>query len=694
MIEQFAINCFGKKPVSTTLPSLSKEVLGGKGAALHEMCMLGLNVPAGFTIPCSASVEYNVLQENKVFPDVGEAMSFKNMVHQSILNGMEYVFSVAKVTPKSGPEVMPLLSVRSGARVSMPGMMDTILNVGITTANLPTWKSILGERAALDCYRRLIQMYGSVALGIDHKEFEKELQFVKSATGAKSDSDLPVNSLAVLVDNYHSIVEKATGSAFPDTIESQVEGAVYAVFKSWNNPRAIEYRNIHNIPHDWGTAVTVQSMVFGNLNDQSASGVLFSRCPQTGQNAMVGEYLVNAQGEDVVAGIRTPESVEIMLKDGDGAPWGLVWTELLDVCDTLEEHYKDMQDIEFTVQNGEVFILQTRSAKRSAAAAINVAYDLEKEGLITKKEALFRINSKMLVASIADYIDPTFKKAPILTGIASGGGIVSGNAVFSSEAAKAYQGVACILVTKETNPDDIGGMNASVGILTATGGLTSHAAVVARGMNKSCVVGCTGMVIQGTNASDQNGNSIFNQGDLISIDGNTGKVWLGKVPTIEGKLTSKVLAFSAWSNPIISKFRVDLPKTFTKESLTECLAMYGSNHVVIDTATFHTPAEMIALGEAVYGYKGDVFIDLAAEADHYGVADKFFTGMFGEGFPDLPISMKVQAIKNFWDPDILKNVRLITTVPYGNTLVASGWPVLSHTSPLKSHYWYELGQEA
>ena len=416
-------------------------------------------------------------------------------------------------------------------------MMDTILNVGMTSDTLENWKGVLGERAALDCYRRLIQMYSSVAMGVPMELFESALEELKESVGVKTDSELNADHMNRLVVRYLAIVA-SQGWAFPNTLVEQLSGAVEAVFKSWNNPRAVEYRKIHGYSDSWGTAVTVQSMVFGNMNDKSATGVVFTRCPSTGLNEITGEFLVNAQGEDVVAGTRTPDPIHTM------ESWDCeAFERLTTILEKLELHYGDMQDVEFTVQDGKLYILQTRNAKRSPAAAFKVAHDLAQEGVISTEQAVSRVSQSQLLALVSAAIDPKFKEDPHLVGIAAGGSVVSGKAVFSSADAVNCK-EPCILVRKETDPDDIAGMNASVGILTAMGGLTSHAAVVARGMHKSCVVGCTSMAVMGDAAHLPGGKSIH-AGSKVTIDGSTGNVWVGvDVPIVSGGMTPEATNYA------------------------------------------------------------------------------------------------------------------------------------------------------
>lgn len=533
----------------------SKEYLGGKGANLCEMAALGIPVPPGVIVPCDVSVKYQKAATSNV-----TKIALLNGTLSALMDKMSYL------TECFG--YMPLVSVRSGARVSMPGMMDTILNVGLTEANFDEWAQRIGTRAAMDSRRRLIQMLGSVAYGVQMEKFEHILQAVKDEAGVKSDSELSAENLATVVKKYLALFEKVTGSKFPDTLRDQLSAAVRAVFNSWNNPRAVEYRKIHGYSDDWGTAVVVQSMVFGNMNDKSCTGVVFTRCPSTGVAAVTGEYLVNAQGEDVVAGIRTPDPIHSM------AAWNnAVKCELYDILEALEQHYRDMQDVEFTVQDGKLYILQTRTGKRSAQAAFKIAHDLAVTGMITHKMALSRVTSDLLKAANTPKIDPKFAVKPHLTGIAAGGGVVSGVAMFSSANAVNCT-EPCILVTKETTPDDIAGMNASLGILTATGGLTSHAAVVARGMNKSCVVGATDLTVSGNVAFVSGaGISSFTEGQKITIDGATGRVWVGiDVPVVGGALTPEMQAMVSWAADFTPNAHLRITPTQDEADWEYCIA--------------------------------------------------------------------------------------------------------------------------
>lgn len=613
--------------------SNQKNLLGGKGANLCEMAALGIPVPPGFIIPCSVSVEYNEAQPHHSTGALEEAVN-------AVVNDGLLVLS-------EGFGYMPLVSVRSGARVSMPGMMDTILNVGLTSETLPEWIGRIGERAALDSYRRLIQMYASVAMGVDMCEFVEALDTMKEEAGVSEDHELNVDQLSRLVTRYKGIVS-AWGSEFPDTMEEQVMGATLAVFRSWNNPRAKEYRKINGYSDDWGTAVTIQAMVFGNMNDQSATGVVFTRNPSTGEKNWSGEYLVNAQGEDVVAGIRTPEDF-LKLYDWDAETYFTIAAAL----DQLEDHYKDMQDVEFTVQDGEVFILQTRSGKRAAKAAFKIAYDMANEGLITKNEAVARVSKATLIAAMQDTIDPKYTEEPAIVGIPAGGGVVSGVAVFTAENAVNCT-EPCILIREETDPNDIAGMNAAVGILTATGGMTSHAAVVARGMNKTCVVGCTGMSITNdTYAQMEVTGKVITTGAKVTIDGATGRVWVGvDVPVLHGGASEDVRTLLGWAVPPGTPERITPKNTMSAEGLMSLVQGVVKGTIYVDTALLEgnttnelaeLPWAMGLLGIALSDFTGNVVLDLDSLEYHLGPADIALLQMFGE--PSTMVGQNISLIK-------------------------------------------------
>jgi|GEM_PF-3456511 len=497
----------------------AKKLLGGKGAGLVEMVKAGLPVPPGFTITTTTCNEYLALPEN-------ERANFIKQLMVEVLAFDE------RLKWAYGTDYSPLVSVRSGASVSMPGMMDTILNIGLTTGSFPVWANRLGERAAWDSYRRLIQMLGSTAYNIPHNKFEEILSGVKNTAQVSSDTDLLIGELQIASYHYTELFKKSVGAEFPDSREEQLAAAIRAVFDSWENPRAIEYRKINNIDSAIGTAVTVQAMVFGNMNEQSGSGVAFTRNPLTGEKKLLGEYLPNAQGEDVVAGIRTPIDVRAYIADHNPS-WADEFWQLENI---LEGMYKDMVDFEFTVQDNKLYILQARVGKRSAQSAFTIAIDLVEEQVIDEQTALSRLTKAQFKTLRRPRIDDAFKELPHYQGLAACPGIVSGIPVFSSQSAIDCN-KPCVLITEETTPDDITGMNAAVGILTRTGGATSHAAVVARAMDKVCIVGCTDLDFEALKNAKQ-----------ITLDGSTGRVWIDTdVPVIDSSDSKLIKTVQEWS---------------------------------------------------------------------------------------------------------------------------------------------------
>jgi len=501
-----------------------KELLGGKGANLAEMSSLGLPVPPGFTLTTEACAEYYRLGEK--WPAGLRQEVEANLARLEKLTGKTF-----------GHGENPLLvSVRSGAAVSMPGMMDTVLNLGLNDQTLQALIRLTGnERFAWDAYRRFMQMFGDVVLGMEHEHFEAVLQAVKDRRGAKLDTELDVEGLKEVVQGYRQVYRR-DGKAFPQDAREQLADAINAVFGSWNNERAIKYRQLNEIRGLLGTAVNVQTMVFGNMGAGSGTGVAFTRNPATGENKFYGEYLMNAQGEDVVAGIRTPEPINHLARENRRA-----YRQLLGIRKTLEEHYRDMQDIEFTIERGELFMLQTRTGKRTAAAAVKIAIDMMKEGLIDEREALLRVEPQAIDQLLHPTFDPKAEEAAeqIGKGLPASPGAATGQIVFSAADAEAAagEGKAVILCRVETSPEDIGGMHAAQGILTSRGGMTSHAAVVARGMGKCCVAGCGQIVIDYQAKTLSAGGKVLRQGDWISLNGSKGTVYAGKIDTIDPALT-------------------------------------------------------------------------------------------------------------------------------------------------------------
>ncbi len=513
-----------------------KNLLGGKGANLAEMTKIGLPVPMGFTVSTDACNQY--YEKGTVLWEELKEEVFKHLTSLEESTGKKF-----------GDVENPLLvSVRSGSVFSMPGMMDTILNLGLNDASvIGMAKATNNERFAYDSYRRFIQMFGDVVLEVKKYKFDTLLERRKHEKNVEQDIELTAEDLKQLVEDYKRVIEKEAGIKFPQETKVQLLMAVEAVFKSWNNPRAKVYRKIHDIPEHLGTAVNIQSMVFGNMGETSGTGVAFTRNPSNGDKVLFGEFLMNAQGEDVVAGIRTPRPIDELNEKLPKA-----YSDFVKVAELLENHYRDMQDIEFTIERGELYILQTRNGKRNTLAAINIAVDMVDEGLINEKEAIMRIDPIQLDHLLHPTFDPEgLKEAAVLTrGLPASSGAASGKVYFSTEdvvKAKA-SGEAAILVRLETSPEDIEGMVASEGILTARGGMTSHAAVVARGMGKCCVAGAGEMRIDEASSSFRIGTQIIKEGDFISINGNTGDVYLGMIRTTTPQLTGKFERYMSWAD--------------------------------------------------------------------------------------------------------------------------------------------------
>jgi pyruvate,orthophosphate dikinase len=512
------------------------------------MASIGLPVPPGFTISTAMCARY--YSEGERFPDSLRGEVAAGIAHIEQVTGKRF-----------GDAADPLLvSVRSGARVSMPGMMDTVLNLGLNDETVQGLAAISGDpRFAWDSYRRFIQMYSDVVLGLDHGAFEEALEIAKEDRGVHLDTDLAAEDWRRLTGRYKELVEEHWGKPFPQDVHEQLWGAVGAVFGSWQSERAKVYRRLNSIPHDWGTAVNVQAMVFGNMGDSSATGVAFTRDPSTGERSFYGEYLINAQGEDVVAGIRTPQYLTRAARERAGARMASmeealpeVYGELARVFDLLEQHYRDMQDIEFTVERGKLFMLQTRSGKRTAKAALRIAVDMAEEGLITQEEAVLRVDPSALDQLLHPTLDPEAPRAVIAKGLPASPGAASGAAVFDADTAenRAGLGEKVILVRIETSPEDIHGMHAAQGILTCRGGMTSHAAVVARGMGRPCVSGAGSISIDYKAKSMKVGAAQVREGDTITIDGSTGEVMLGAVPTVQPELVGDFGTLMGWADKV------------------------------------------------------------------------------------------------------------------------------------------------
>lgn len=515
-----------------------RNLLGGKGANLAEMTNLGLPIPQGFTVTTEACTNY--YENGKLISDEIVEQIFNNIAHLEEIQGKKF-----------GDKEDPLLvSVRSGARVSMPGMMDTILNLGLNDVAVEGFAKKTGNpRFAYDSYRRFIQMFSDVVMEVEKAKFEEILDNVKEERGAKLDTDLDADALREVIKRYKELFHDEIGHEFPQEPKDQLLEAVKAVFRSWNNPRAIYYRRMNDIPGDWGTAVNVQAMVFGNMGETSGTGVAFTRNPATGEANIYGEYLINAQGEDVVAGVRTPQPISKLEEDMPE-----VYKQFMEIAHKLEAHYRDMQDMEFTIQEGKLFFLQTRNGKRTAQAALEIACDLVDNGIITKEEAISRIDAKTL----DQLLHPGFDKSAldiatqIGQALPASPGAASGRVYFTAKDARnaAENGEKVILVRLETSPDDIEGMHAAEGILTVRGGMTSHAAVVARGMGTACVSGCGAIKINEEEKSFELSDITIKEGDYISLDGSTGKIYLGKLETKKADISGNFERIMNWADEI------------------------------------------------------------------------------------------------------------------------------------------------
>lgn len=513
-----------------------KDLLGGKGANLAEMTNIGLPVPPGLIITTEACNEF-YLQEKQFPPGMED----------QVRNSMKVIEE--KTGKKFGDPENPLLvSVRSGAPISMPGMMDTVLNLGLNDETVRGLAAASGdERFAMDCYRRFLNMFGDVVLGIEHHKFERYLEEKKEQCGVQFDNQLNAEDWKDVIEKYKNLIKKETGKPFPQDPMEQLFKAIYAVFNSWNTNRAVVYRKVNKIPDDLGTAVNVQTMVFGNLGNDCGTGVAFTRNPSTGENVLYGEYLINAQGEDVVAGIRTPQPIATLKDEMPG-----VYDQFANTCHLLEKHYRNMQDIEFTIEGGKLYILQTRTGKRTAQAALKIAVDMVNEGLITREEALTRVEPAHLDHLLHRRIDPDAHLNVIAKGLPASPGAAGGQVVFDADEAEklGQEGKKVILVRTETTPDDIHGIVAAQGVLTSRGGMTSHAAVVARGMGKPCVCGCEVLSIDYEAQQFTAGELVIQKGDLISIDGTTGKVITGEVPMLDPELSPEFKQLLEWADEI------------------------------------------------------------------------------------------------------------------------------------------------
>ena len=573
-----------------------KNLLGGKGANLAEMANLGLPVPPGFTITTEVCAHYYA--NARTYP-----ANLKAQVEAAL------AATGATVGRTFGDVKKPLLvSIRSGGRASMPGMMDTVLNLGL---NDETAKAVAretgNERFAYDSYRRFISMYGDVVLGVAHDHFEEILSIYKEENDLALDTDIDAAGWKGLVEQFKAKVEEELGKPFPQDPQEQLWGAIGAVFGSWQNARANTYRRLHNIPDEWGTAVNVQAMVFGNMGDDSATGVAFTRNPSTGEAALYGEFLVNAQGEDVVAGIRTPQPLTTRERTASGGKepsleerMPAVFAEFRSYVKKLEGHYRDMQDIEFTVEKGRLWMLQTRNGKRTAKAALKIAVDLAAEGTITREEAIKRIDPAALDQLLHPTLDPKAERFILATGLPASPGAASGEAVFDAGEAErlAGEGRKVILVRIETSPEDIHGMHAARGILTARGGMTSHAAVVARGMGRPCVSGAGGLRIDYTKQQFSAAGQVIKKGEMITIDGSTGQVMKGLVPTIQPELSGDFATLMTWADgvrrmKVRANAETPADAAHAREFGAEGIGLCRTEHMFFDQERINVVRQMI-----------------------------------------------------------------------------------------------------
>ena len=602
-----------------------KELLGGKGANLAEMCKIGIPVPPGFTITtevCAAYLEQGKKIPAAAIPEIDAAL----------------LKVEAEFGKKFGDAVDPLLvSVRSGAALSMPGMMNTILNLGLTDASVEGLAKKTGNpRFAYDSYRRLIDMFGSTAMGCEHEAFEHQIHSLKAEKKVTLDTQLSADDLKELVKRYKAVYKKHVGADFPQDPKQQLMLSIDAVFNSWNGNKAIEYRRIERITGLKGTAVNVQAMVFGNMGDTSGTGVAFTRDPNTGENVFYGDYLINAQGEDVVAGIRTPEP---MSKLDSEMP--RVYKQLMDIRQTLEKHYKEMQDIEFTVQDGTLYMLQTRSGKRTGTAAVRIAVEFVKEGMIDEKTAIQRVAPDSLNHLLQPQLDPKSKIMPVAQGIAASPGGASGKVILSAEAAVAFAekhpNVPIMLVRKETSPEDVAGMHLAKGILTSTGGKASHAAVVARGWGKPCVVGCEAVKIDEAAQTVTIAGNVIKAGDFLTINGTTGDVMIGEVETIAPSMTGDFQTLMSWADKVRTlkiRTNADSPADSLKarEFGAEGIGLCRTEHMFFGDDRIAAVREMI-LAESVEGRKKAL-----AKIEPFQKAD--FVGIF-EAMDGLPVTIRL-----------------------------------------------------
>ena len=664
-----------------------KDLLGGKGANLAEMASLGLPVPPGFTLTTDVCTYF--YENNKTYPETLETQI------DTALSRLE------KLTGKSfGAVNNPLLlSVRSGARISMPGMMDTVLNLGLNDETVQALANESGDaRFAYDSYRRFIQMYSNVVLGLDHYDFEDVIETYKRDNDLSEDTEIDANGWKDIIDSFKNLVDLEHGESFPQDPKEQLTGAIRAVFDSWMNKRAITYRALNNISDEWGTAVNVQTMVFGNMGEKCATGVAFTRNPSTGINEFYGEFLINAQGEDVVAGIRTPQSLTIRAKEEQGSDlpsmeeaMPAVFKQLEDIRETLEKHYTDMQDIEFTVENEKLYMLQTRTGKRTAAAALKMATDMVEEGLITKEQAIARIDPNSLDQLLHPSLDPRAEKIQLTRGLPASPGAASGQIVFTAEEAETEKnmGKKVILVRTETSPEDIHGMHAADGILTARGGMTSHAAVVARGMGRACVAGASEITIHAKENVMSIGTLKLKKGDVITIDGGTGEVMNGSVPTIEPTLSGDFATLMAWADDIRRmKIRTNAE---TAEDCKTALS-FGAEGIGLCRTEhmFFDPARILHVREMIFAESKEQRLAALEKLEPEQTSD--FTEIFNvmEGLP-VTIRLLDPPLHEFLPHERTEQEALATSLNRPLKDVQKRLDQLTETNPMLGHRGCRLG---
>nr|VFK66944.1 MAG: pyruvate phosphate dikinase [Candidatus Kentron sp. UNK]VFK71101.1 MAG: pyruvate phosphate dikinase [Candidatus Kentron sp. UNK] len=646
-----------------------KELLGGKGANLAEMTSIALPVPPGFTITTETCDEYN-----KIGGKLPEGLM--DDVHENMK-------MVEKETGKSfGSNHNPLLvSVRSGAAVSMPGMMDTVLNLGLNDAALEGLIAASDNRRfALDAYRRLINMFGDVVMGVDHEHFEEKFDEIKEKFGVKLDTELNEDGLVDLIHAYKEVYKKYTGEDFPQDPFEQLEKAIEAVFKSWNIPRAVEYRRINEITGLLGTAVNVQTMVFGNMGEDSGTGVAFTRNPSTGENKFYGEFLVNAQGEDVVAGIRTPQPVSEM------SAWRQdIYDQLIEVKNTLEKHYQEMEDFEFTIETGTLYMLQTRTGKRTGQAAIKIAVDMVGEKLITEKVGVTRVPPNDLNQLLLPTFDASASREVLTTGLPASPGAACGKLAFTADEAvqRAEAGESVLLVRKETSPEDIKGMHMAAGILTSTGGMTSHAAVVARGWGKCCVAGAGEIIIDEKGGKITVGGRTFTQGDTLSIDGSSGEVMAGEIPRIEPKLSGDFATLMEWADKyrrLKVRTNADTPEDATRarDFGAEGIGLCRTEHM------FFEGDRITAMREMILAENQDARRAALAKLLPYQRED--FEGIF-TAMKDLPVTVRLldPPLHEFLPQDTKAQAELASAIGVSAEYVTQRVEQLHELNPMLGH---------